>query len=282
MASTPPRYEPTPCCHLVRGTLPYSDPIFSELGLSTEFCGEIATCFQNMRHLTEMISSWNDARTAVDMLSFSEIRADTVHRLLSVANTKPALEMTNLDYQVELCRLAALIYIRVALHDKPYYPRVRILKDQLMHLIKRGEANCIIGVGARRQPTSVTWALFVSGIVSLSKEEEEWFAQRLAKGIRASGIETWPEIEDRLRQICWLDKLNTPTCRSLWNRIMVIHAEYWAAQVRFVASEWDRQGPVYWYRSSDDEAYTLPGNTLGILGTDVGPIWPMSDGIPRQ
>lgn len=236
--ASPPRHEPTPYCHLVRGSLPYNDPIISGLGLSTELCGEIATCFQSMRYLTEKINSWDEFQTTAEFTSFSEIRTDTVHRLLSIADTKPALTMTNLDYQTETCRLAALIYIRAVLQrDTPLCATVRILKDQLMQLIKRGEANGTIGVGARQQPASVTWALFVSGSMSLNKEEREWFAQRLAKGIRASGVDTWPEMEDRLRQICWLDNLNTPTCQSLWSRIMVIHAEYWAGQVRSIASD---------------------------------------------
>ena len=238
MMASAPKYEPTPYCLLIRGSLPYSDPVFPELGLSTESCGEIATSFQNMRYLSQTINSWNSSRATFETMSFTETRTDIVQRLLSVANTKPASEMSNVDYHVEICRLTALIYIKIALHvDTPLCATIRRLRLQLMHLIKQGEANGTIGVGARQQPSSITWAFFVAGSFSFSKEEQEWFAQRLAKGVRASGVETWPEMENRLRQICWLDKLNTSTCRSLWARIMVIDAEHWAAQVRHVASD---------------------------------------------
>lgn len=245
------RYEPTPFGLLIRGSLPYSDLIFRELGLSTELCNEIATSFQDMRYLTQTLNSWDKSKTTLETMSFTNIRTNAVHRLLSCASQKPASEMTNLDYHVETCRLAALIYIKVALHTySPLCGTIQILKSQLMNLIIQGEANCTIGVGARQQPRSITWTLFVGGMISINKEEEEWFAQRLAKGIRASGVETWLEMNDLLGQICWLDALNTTTCRNLWRRIKSIHAEYWAAQVRSVASDWDRKGQVYWYPGS--------------------------------
>ena len=59
-----------------------------------------------------------------------------------------------------------------------------------------------------------------------------------------SGLVTWTEMEERLGQICWLDKLNTPTCRSLWRKVEGILAEYWAHQVREAALDWDRKGPL--------------------------------------
>ena len=283
MASAP-RCQPTPYCLLIRGSLPYSDPIFPELGLSTKFCDEIATSFQNLRYLTQTVNKWNEPQAAPEFMSFSKTRTDTVYRLLSVASTKLAYEMTNLDYNVEVCRLAALIYIKIALHiNTPLCATIRNLRSQFMHLIKQGEANGTIGVGARQQPTSITWAFFVAGSLSLNEAEQEWFAQRLAKGIRASGVETWPEMEHRLKMICWLEKLNTATCQSLWDRIMVIHAEYWAAQVRHVASQWDRSGPVYWYPGDGDMTYTSPGIDMGILGNSVEPMWPpLEDELLKQ
>ena len=219
-----PRSEPTPYGQLARDHLPHSDPIF---GFSTHHCSDIASCFQNLRYLSEKVNSWTGSPPTAELMSFSEIRTDTAQRLLSLANTKPTSEMTALDYNVEACRLAALIYIRLALQkDHPLCATVRILKHRLMLLIKQGEAQCIIGIGSGQQPTSITWALFVSGITSINKEEQEWFAQRLAKGARASGVETWAQMEDCLKQICWLDKLITLACRNLWGRIQAINAEY--------------------------------------------------------
>ena len=251
MMASAPRCEPTPYCLLIQGSVPYSDPIFSGIGLSTDFCREVAASFQKMRHLTQMLETRNNFQTNLKTMSFSETRMDTAQRLLSVANTKPTLEMSNLDYQVEICRLAALIYIKVALHtDAPLCSAIRPLRSQLMNLIKQGEVdgtigviNGTIGVGARQQPVSITWALFVVGSLTFNREEQEWFAQRLGKGIRGSGVDTWSEMEYRLRQICWLDKLNTATCRGLWSRIMVIHEEDRAAQVRHVTLDCDRTSP---------------------------------------
>ena len=230
MMASSPGYEQTPYCLLIQGNLPHSDPVFPERGLSTEFCVEIATCFEKMRHLSRMVDHRAGNQDTIDIMAFNKTRTAIVHRLFSIANQKPANEMTNIDYNAELCRLAALIYIKVALHMyTPLCAIIRTLKSQLMDLVKQGEANCTIGAGARPQLYSVTWAFFVGGTLSLKKEEEEWFAQRLAKGIRATRVKTWAEMEDRLRQICWLDKLNTPTCRSLWDRIQAIIAEYRAA-----------------------------------------------------
>lgn len=264
MTASAPRRESPPQCLPIQGSLPDSGPIFPELGLSTELGGDSSISFQNMRYLTQITNNWLESRIAIDNVSFSKIRADTVYRLLSAANTKPASEMSNLDYRVETCRLAALIYIKIVLHmDIPLCAMIRSLKFQLMQLIKQGEANGTIGVGAQEQPASITWALFISGITSLNRDEEEWFAQRLAKGIRASGVKTWPEMEDRLRQICWLDKMNIPTCQVLWNRIMDINAEYGAAQVSSMASDWDRKAPFYWYTVFEEKANTsCQGPTL--------------------
>ena len=153
-----PRYKQMPCCLLIRGSLPCSDPIFPELDLSTELCGEITASFQSMRDLTQISNSGDQFKTILDRISFAKMRTNTVHRLLSVANQKPASEMANLDYHIETCRLAALIYIKLALHMyAPLCAITRGLKTQLMNLIEQGEANCTIGLGARQQPGSIRW-----------------------------------------------------------------------------------------------------------------------------
>ena len=218
--------------------MPYDDPIFSGLGFSTDFCREVATSFQSMRYLTQAVNNGTDFQTASEITAFNETRIDTVHRLQSVANTKPPLEMTNLDYQVEICRLAALTYIKAAIHPSlPLCATICNLRYQLKKLIKQGEVNGTVGVGARRAPISTSWALFVVGSLSLDREEQEWFARRLAKGIRASSVETWSEMEGQLRQICWLDKLSTSACRDLWSKILVINEEYKLPQFRDVTSD---------------------------------------------
>ena len=228
-----PQYASTPYCLLIQGNVPYDEPIFSGLGFSADFCRQVATSFQSMRYLTQTLNNGTDFQTTSGTTSFNETRIDTVHRLLSVANPKPPLEMSNLDYQVEICRLGALTYIKAVLSPSTHLcATICNLRSQLMSLIKQGEASGTVGVGARRSPISISWALFVVGSLSLDTKEQEWFAQRLAKGIRASSVKTWSEMEGHLRQICWLDKLNTSTCRNLWNRILVINAEYQAPQVR--------------------------------------------------
>ena len=238
MMDSAPQYASTPYCLLIRGSVPYDDPIFSGLGFSTDFCREVATSFQSMRYLTEILNNGTDIQTTCEIRPFSETRTDTVYRLLSLANTKPPLEMSNLDYQIEICRLAALTYIKSALHPSiPLCATIYNLRSQLIKLVKQGERNGTVGVGARRSPISISWALFVVGSLTFDRGEKEWFAQRLAKGIRASSVETWSEMERHLRQICWLDKLNTSTCRDLWSRVMVINAEYGAPQVGDVTAD---------------------------------------------
>ena len=106
-----------------------------------------------------------------------------------------------------------------------------------MNVVKIGEVNGTVGVGARRSPISISWALFVVGSLSFDKGEQEWFAQRLAKGVRGSRVESWEEMEGYLRQICWLDKLNTATCRELWRRIGEINREFRDPRVNEVSSE---------------------------------------------
>lgn len=272
MMASAPRYEPGPYCLLVRGDLPYSDPVLSEIGLSPDFCWQVATTFQNMRYLTQTLDNWNGSQTALETMSFTKTRTYISQRLLSLANNKQALEMTNLDYTVEICRLAALIYIRFVLDtETALCATVRSLSSQLMQLIRKGEANGTIGVGARKQPVSGTWALFVVGSLTVNEEEQEWFAQRLAKGIRGSGVETWPEMERRLRQICWLDKLNTSTCRNLWGRIMAIHAEYSSAQVGRIVPNWGRQNPFYWSHGYWEKADTSSGIDMEVLGSNDAP-----------
>ena len=233
-----PHYASTPHRLLIRGSLPSDDPIFSGLDFSTDFGHEVASSFQYMRDLTQTLNNETESQNTSKIMLFSETRIDTVHRLLSAANTKSALEMSTLDYQVEVCRLAALTYLKIALH--PFIPRcaaIRNLRSRFMNLIKQREANGTVGVGACQQPISISWAFFAIGSLSFDREETKWFAQRLAKGIGASGVETWSEMERRLRQICWLDKLNTSACRDLWSMIMAIHAEYGAAQVRDIAPD---------------------------------------------
>ena len=259
MASTP-HFEPITCCLLLRGDQPSISPNLPDFGLSTDVCDEIAVSLENMRYLSQMKTRYSLPQTTLDIMCFSKMRTEVVLRLLSFANQKPASEMTILDYNVEICRLAALVYIIIAIHMyHPLCTSVRSLKTQIMNLIEQGEANGTIGIGGRPQPESVTWALFVGGILSLDQEEEEWFSQRLARGIRASGVETWAEMEERLGQICWLDKLNTSTCQRLWSRVERIHAEYWAVQVRSVASDWDISGPFYWYPDCEERIQASPG-----------------------
>ena len=250
--TTAPRVDQTPCCRLIRGSLPHNNPVFHDIGLSTELGGGIATSFQSMRYLSQRLNSWASTPaltpTTDEMMSFTEMRTAIVYRLLSLANRKPASMMTSVDYHIELCRLAALIYIKIALHMyMPLCGMSQRLKNQLISLIKQGEANGASVFGCHPQPFSVTWALFIGGIISLNKEEEEWFAQRLSRGTRVLGVEAWAEMEARLRTICWRDKLNTPTCVSLWRRVEDIHAKYWAAQVCNMPSRWDRTG---WYCDS--------------------------------
>lgn len=190
MIAAPPNYELTPFCSLSRGTLPFISPIFSDLGLPSRICTELATIFHNMRYVTRSLSKFC---TSQDLQSLNKMRTAIEQRLLSLAHfaSKPTSEMTTLDYQLEICRLAALIYIGYAL--QPFLPSTRtsnstllqVLKSELVALLEQHDKPTKNG---HAQPSSVAWSLFISGILALDEDEEVWFAWQIAKGAREAGI----------------------------------------------------------------------------------------------
>ncbi|KAK3178874.1 hypothetical protein OEA41_001011 [Lepraria neglecta] len=145
--------------------------------------------------VNSMLDYWashsSDSRDQLDAGNRLGFSTRGAHKRL---RDKPEAEMTSLDYHLETLRLGALIYVECALH--PSIPSryrysnttVLALKHQILSLLKRGELTCIIGVRPRPQPGSITWAIFMGGVLAADEDEEAWWAQRTARGGRTAGI----------------------------------------------------------------------------------------------
>ena len=107
---------------------------------------------------------------------------------------------------------------------------MRSLKRQIVCGFEEKEGKCVNVVETSR-PSLLLWALFIGGILSLDEEDENWFAQRIARHVSAAGITNWAQMQGWLHEICWLDRLYTPTCRSLWKRVEDAVAEHWPAEL---------------------------------------------------
>ena len=56
-----------------------------------------------------------------------------------------------------------------------------------MQLTRDREKHCAIAISGKIQPGCATWGLFMGSLLAATPEEEEFFAQRIAKGTRNVG-----------------------------------------------------------------------------------------------
>lgn len=226
MMAEPPHYK-LPLDFLQCGsTQGYHTSIAPNFDIPHQLYGQLAAVFHDIRYLTFVYTCPSESYTKVDFLLFSKLRAATENRLLCLKSQKRASEMTNLDHHLEICRLAALIYIqRALLGFLPPYAVTCSMKLQLMRAFTAKEEKPVLEEESL-QPNILIWALFMGGILSTNQEEEYWFAQRIAQGMRATCIPTWAHMVGRLEQVCWMDRLYTPVCKKLWTRIGNIMEEY--------------------------------------------------------
>ena len=219
MLAETPRYE------LVSLSLPrsrgleYNNLTVSGFDLPYQVYGELSIAFRDIRYLTFAVTAQGQSYTAMDLMTFNGIRTAVEYHLLSLKQQTHGTETTELGCQLEICRLAALIYVQLALHlFLPAYAVMRSLKRQIISSLKEREKYSINERKASR-PSLLLWALFMGGILSLDEREEKWFAQRIAQHIRTTDIKTWAQMQRWLREVCWLDRLYTSTCKSLWQRV---------------------------------------------------------------
>ena len=244
MLAEPPSYTLSPPLIPSDTDIPLPTSEAPDLGLMHEACRSLSSCFRDMRYLTceLIIQNRCDAtlgpKPLLDSSTFFSMRKALDHRLLSLKLSKPASKMTVADCQIEICRVAALIYGRLAL---PLSMRndalVRSLKTQAVNLLNRLEDLPPVEA-SEQQPNVLVWALLMVGILSSNEEEEQWIAQRLATRALIGDVETWIRMEYLLQEICWMDKLNSDTCKRLWRRVEDINARFWATRNSSVHQEW--------------------------------------------
>ena len=200
------------------------------MALDAGISGRFRSLFDDLKYLTDSLkphvgNKGNNAKatslaTTLDLMTFSKTRTAIEHRILDMARSyyKPRERMSRDDYNFELCRLAALIYIKCALHmflpvgqilgslkgelmqliedgEKhgalpSFLPGGQILgslKAELVRLIKDGEKHGALGARERMQAGSAIWGLLMGSLLSSTPEEEEWFAKRITEGTRMLG-----------------------------------------------------------------------------------------------
>lgn len=226
MIASPPHFPRTPCGLVINSDLPYSNlaQVSAYTDNTTELCAEMPNIFQNMRYLADSLGTWGSSISMKDLMSFSKQRSTLEHRLLSMKIRKPKAEMRNLDYLLEACRLSALIFLKCVFHNFKPCGILRNLKEQLINLAAEAEESIIEDRGSLRRGT-MTWVLFMGGILSLNSTEEDFFAERIAKSTEAwhrEGTKSWADMEMCLKDIAWIDSLRTPECVSLWNRAQTL------------------------------------------------------------
>ena len=194
----PPIYTMVPCCVELPDNLALESqdsPVFPVLGVEPVVSKQFVSLFADLRNLTDTVNqqnTWNGHAnlTTAELMTFSKSRTALEHRIVNMARSlteKPRAVMTQDDYTLELCRLAALVYIKVGLHMfLPFCSILRTLKGQVMQLIRDGEKYCFIGITSSTAPECMTWALLMCSLLAMTSEEEDFFAKRIAKGTRGT------------------------------------------------------------------------------------------------
>ena len=214
------------------------------LQLCYEHSPELANFLHEMRLLIHTIETGQHyykktSHTTLDMLDFRRMQDARIHRLRSLKIHKTAANLSLADHQIEICRLGALIFIKCALPlSTPNSEDLRNLKAKVLeHLQSMRKRFKTKAKGP--QPEVLLWAQFVAGIAWTDDQEEDWIARSIARGARYANISNWAEMESRLRQICWMDTLHTPACKSLWKNIQNINKKYWRARIESMQQEWE-------------------------------------------
>ena len=179
-----------------------------------------------MRALTSAVSNKD---SLIDFEAITRLQTTIESRLRSLEVQRRPSGLTSLDYLLEICRLAAVIYTKHALKTD-YHSRYDTegLKGRIVAIVGEMEKrNCFVKPD-KPEPGSreLMWALFRTGLLTVEDEEEEWFAERIASRVRAVGIVTWKDMEASLRRICWMTELKTNKCRNLWRRVEMINEGY--------------------------------------------------------
>ena len=243
MLKSRPTFTIVPVCDTI---IESSRSLNKSLSLHTDgatYCEwfSLPTCLGEMRSLARYMERKRGTRflTMAEILAFSKRRSSIEHRLVSLP-FKHADEMKEIDYMHDTCRLAALIYMnRVLRSFGPTIAVLKILKEHLIWLVQEAEDR--FGISAMTTPPEVLsppsesiWVLFMGGILSLNEEEETWFAERIAAGMRLLRLEMWEDVEALLFRSGWTDTLRTSACLSLWKRVVEIRNRGWQSRLPYL------------------------------------------------
>lgn len=223
MLSAPPHFPRLPICLVIPGETSSCSPICPELGTSTELCAEMINNFNDLRQLTGLLTSFDHSISLIELISFDSVRSSIEHRLLSLEIRKPKQQMQDLDYLLEACRLAALIFLNRVFHG--FLPRCSItkqLKCQLKELLLEKESQIVHEICPQMQRGYYTWALCMGGIHSLGDEDITFFAKRIAISTQVwqmQGFSGWSEILRRIKRVCWTNALQSTECEELGKQV---------------------------------------------------------------
>ena len=196
ITAQPPIYSLAPCGVRLGEHTPPQEPVFSLEVFDPEIGRQFGILLADLRYLTDHVNRAQQnmyrrsATSTVDSMTFSKVRTIVEHRILAMARSpshKPREMMTLDDYTLDLCRLAALVYIKCGLHMYlPICTIILVLKEQLIQLVRDAEMYCAVDLCGDGQPWYATWAMFMGSLVATTPEEEAFFAERIAKGTRDS------------------------------------------------------------------------------------------------
>ncbi|KAL6716637.1 hypothetical protein ACLMJK_006205 [Lecanora helva] len=192
-------------------------------------CVEMIKIIENIRYLTTNLRGYGSTDVKVDPIIFSNMRAALTDHLLKIRIQQPPEKMTLLEYQLEAVRIGALIYIgHVFIGIQSHCMVVKRLKTQLIDIISEGEKRYFGDFRFYLRRGFLTWAFWMGGIGHLDSEEQTWFARRIAISIKAwhrEEMACWVGFERYLKSVAWDDRLRSPNCMALWDRVQSMCAE---------------------------------------------------------
>ena len=195
---------------------------------TTDLSPKMHCILESMRYLTYQIEDTGKTHNTDDIMSFSKMRTSIVQKLLYLAPSPEACRnMTQIDYYAEIFRLAAMIYVKSVLHVfLPFCPMLKALKRQVLSLMLEGEKGAFGDLASVREPVSAIWAFMVAGLLSSDEVEESYFAEKIAISAKWQGIQSWDEMEIKLREFCWLKALKSEVSNRIWKMVEDLNRDH--------------------------------------------------------
>lgn len=226
MLASRPRFNPAPCSLDIQDSPIYTSLPTPDPAARDGYRDPLPSMYERLRYLTnQLAASPRISISSIDRKAFSKVRSETEHALISLAIAPtdlldPAKGHPEADYVFEAHRLCALIYLHLVLRGEPTFtPTLQSLKRQVIKILQTAEGP--LPCFRPRRKTSI-WLCFIAGLVSSSSMDEMWFAERIARSMRKTDVKSWEDVEGVLKEVVWVDLLNTKTCKNLWQRVQDI------------------------------------------------------------